>query len=131
MTQISHPFRALILTTDRAIANAFAALIAEEPGDATIFDRADPLRLIGSQGEATAWQVCVPMTPGAAGATVEFAGPGPYPTINALGKTDADIAAGKAVMLIELGHWRDILDAYGGFAGRHGYEQIPSPPPAL
>ena len=58
-------------------------------------------------------------------AITEFLSAGPYPRINALGFTDAQIAVAKAALKIECGRRADIENHSAAFIAAQGYEVAP------
>ena len=118
-------FYCLVITKNLAIGNALAALLDTTGGNLTFMEGAK-LRLIGSQDtEPTAWGSAVPLRQSAYDALIEFKGPAPFPTLNSMGVSDADVLAYQPLMIISVGD-RASLEGHGlEFIAANGYEVIP------
>jgi hypothetical protein len=112
------------ITTDKAIGDRVGVKLDPDPNAVVAFTT--PLRPIGSNDtEPSAWFTAAPMTAFGLSVVTEFTGPGPYPKCNAIGVTNADVADGKAVMVLEFGP-RAQIEGHGiAFMALHGYEVMP------
>lgn len=112
------------ITTDKQKGDALGLLLDPDPNATEAF--VTPLRPIGSNDQTpSAWLTAASLKANAYAAIVEFDGAGPYPTLNAMGVTNQQVAAGKAVLVLEYGP----RDQYEGralaFIAEQGYEIIP------
>lgn len=112
------------ITTNKAIGDALGLLLDPDPNATEIF--ITRLRPIGSNAtEPTAWFTGVALKSNAHAAVVEFDGAGPYPTFNAMGVTNQQVADGKAVLVLEYGAREQYEGHALAFIAAHGYEIIP------
>jgi hypothetical protein len=112
------------ITTDKGAGDRIGVKLDPDPNASQAFTT--PLRPIGSSDtEPSAWLVAAPMTAFGLSVMQEFTGPGPYPTCNAIGVSDAEVAEGKAVMVFEFGPRAELEGDYQAFLTANGYEVIP------
>jgi hypothetical protein len=105
-----------VIATDQNAGNSLSSLIAAEPGDHTAFDRGIPLYtpdttfqdvqdgpVIVKQPSkaAVAWLVPVPVRESAYLPAAEYMGDGPYPLLNGMGVSDAQIAGLKTLVFVD------------------------------
>lgn len=111
-------------TTNPAVADAFAGIVGNEPGDAQAFTNGVKLRQVGDNtNTVAAYGVAVPMKATGAGFVNEFNSDGPYPTFTALGVSEEQIAFAKTVLFVEVGE-REILRTASEFWAEHDLEPI-------
>lgn len=132
---MSYDYYILAVATNKQVGNSVAALVAAEPGDLTAFNNAPacypagttfsnqqdgPVTIKVSSQPAAAWYVGVAVKKSAYDLAAEFAGDGPYPALNALGMTDAQVAAAKAHVTVFTGprsttepQWRAHIESLG------------------
>lgn len=113
-----------VIATNKAVGNSMATAIGSEPDDNKTFDKGTPLRLIGGQN-TVAWCADTCMTATGFALVSEFLGDGPYPLLNARGKTDQQIQAAKPYLIIEVGPRSECQGRWAAFASEHGYEVVP------
>lgn len=130
-----HIYWITAVATDVAAGNQLAGLIGPEPGDATSLDRGTPCypggttftpvgvvpfeRQVGNRPIA-AYYVGVAAKQSAYEVANEYAGPGPYPLLNALGINDAQVAWFKERVHVQAGtrettepNWRNFIESLG------------------
>ena len=114
-----------VIAKNLAVGNALAALLDTAGGNLT-FTQGAKLRPIGSQDtEPTAWGAAMPLRQSAYDALIEFKGTAPFPTLNSMGVSDADVLAYQPLMIISVGD-RASLEGHGlEFIAANGYEVIP------
>lgn len=114
------------IALNKAIGNLLAGLIDPDSGGSATFDKGVPLRLIGSAAtEPTAWAASSPLKQAGLDYCAEFTSDGPYPLLTALGLTNEQITAAKAVMLLEFGPRAQYENSGLAFIAANGYEIIP------
>lgn len=123
-----HVFWTNGITTNKAIGDFLGLLLDPDPNATETF--ITKLRPIGSNAtEPTAWFTGVALKANAHAAVVEFDGAGPYPTFNAMGVTNQQVATGKAALVLEYGPRAQYEGRALAFIAEQGYEIIPPEAP--
>lgn len=113
-----------VVVKDLAVGNDFAALMERDTGG-QIFGRQSrtKLRAIGDQTNTeVAWCTETLVSDQRAALIVEFNSAGPYPTLNAAGKTDAQIAVAKSKITAVVGEYSVVRGGILALIAQMGFE---------
>lgn len=113
------------VTTNKQLGDLLGLILDPDPNATGVF--VTKLRLIGSSdANPIAWLTALSLKAYAHAAIVEFDGPGPYTTLNALGITDQQVASGKAAITLDYGERSQYEGNAMAFIASLGYEVIPN-----
>lgn len=117
----------ICLVGSEAIGNAVAVAVGHRgTGPAFGGPRGIGLRQLGSQSTTpVAWGAYTIAKAATAPTVEEFNGAAPYPTLNALGMADAQVAAAKSVLTAECYPRETHEEAFFDWLASKGYEVIP------
>lgn len=120
---MNYPFWVSIITTDKDLANAAAALIDPDDGSCTF----GALRLRRPGEAISAWASSIPLTANGKALFDEFVTAGPWPMLAAIGINNVEQL--KTVLTLEHGTRAELEGRLGAFTTEQGYERVTGLPP--